>query len=94
MLNTNQLPKTYTPEEVASILQLSKNTIYDLIGKGEIIAKKIGKVYRISQPSLSFVDTGLDYDLYLMEKQDQKNLPQIHDTLKKVRREMYKTQKS
>ena len=38
-------PKTYTPEQVAEILQLSKNTIYALISRGEIIAKKLGKVY-------------------------------------------------
>ena len=40
-------PRTYTPEQTAEILQLSKNTIYGLISKGEIIAKKVGKVYRI-----------------------------------------------
>lgn len=37
--------KTYTPEQVADILQLNKNTVYDLIKRGEIIAKKLGKVY-------------------------------------------------
>src|SRR3989304_9385043 len=62
------LPKTYTPEQVAEILQLSKNTIYDLISRGEIIAKKIGKVYRIPAASLSFVFTGLDEDLQRAEK--------------------------
>ena len=29
-------PRTYTPKQTAEILQLSKNTIYGLIGKGEI----------------------------------------------------------
>ncbi|MGB6882185.1 MAG: helix-turn-helix domain-containing protein, partial [Microgenomates group bacterium] len=37
-------PRTYTPEQVAEILQLSKNTVYELINRGEIIAKRIGKV--------------------------------------------------
>ena len=54
--------KVYTPEEVAGLLKLSKNTIYDLISRGEIIAKRIGKVYRIPASSLSFVFTGLDSD--------------------------------
>ncbi|MBP9690445.1 helix-turn-helix domain-containing protein [Candidatus Woesebacteria bacterium] len=88
MLSTNQLPKTYTPEEVASILQLSKNTVYDLIAKGEIIAKKIGKVYRISRPSLSFADTGLDYDLLMAEQEDKKYASDINNALQKARKEL------
>lgn len=35
--------KVYTPEQVADMLQLSKNTVYDLLGRGEIIAKKLAK---------------------------------------------------
>ncbi|MDD5147397.1 MAG: helix-turn-helix domain-containing protein [Candidatus Daviesbacteria bacterium] len=77
--------KVYTPEQVANILQLSKNTIYDLIQRGEIIAKKIGKVYRVPASSISFVFTGLDYDLYLAEKEDLKQLPTIQTEIKKIR---------
>lgn len=77
--------KVYTPEQVADILQLSKNTVYDLIQRGEIIAKKIGKVYRVPASSISFVFTGLDYDLFLAEKEDQRNLPKIQSELSKVR---------
>lgn len=80
---TNQ--KVYTPEQVAQLLQLSKNTVYDLINRGEIIAKRIGKVYRIPAKSISFVFEGLDYDLYLKEQEDLKNLPRIRRELKKVR---------
>lgn len=64
----SNLPKAYTPEQVAEMLQLSKNTVYELIARGEIVAKKIGKVYRIPQSSLTFVFTGLDEDLYQVEK--------------------------
>ncbi len=78
-------PKAYTPEQVAEILQLSKNTIYDLISRGEIIAKKIGKVYRIPASSISFVFTGLDYDLYKAEKEDLKKLSSIQEEIEKVR---------
>ena len=78
--------KTYTPQQVAEILQLSKNTVYELIDRGEIIAKKIGRVYRIPISSLSFVFTGLDYDLYKAEQYDLKNLKKIQKEIAKVRK--------
>lgn len=77
--------KVYTPTQVAEILQLSKNTVYDLIDRGEIVAKRIGKVYRIPASSISFVFTGLDYDLYQAEQEDLKSLPKIRKELSKVR---------
>lgn len=77
--------KVYTPEQVGHMLQLSKNTIYELISRGEIRAKKIGKVYRIPAISLSFFMTGLDYDLMQAEDKDKVNIPQIEAELKKVR---------
>ncbi len=82
--------KTYTPEQVATILQLSKNTVYGLINRGEIIAKKIGRVYRIPAQSISFVFTGLDSDLYQAETEDKKYLNKINLELKKVRKELHK----
>lgn len=78
-------PKVYTPEQVAEILQLSKNTVYGLIGRGEIIAKKIGKVYRIPASSISFVFTGLDYDLYQAEQEDLEKVSLIQKELSKAR---------
>lgn len=75
----------YTPEQVSSMLQISKSTVYDLIGRGEIIAKRIGKVYRIPASSISFIFTGLDYDLYLGQQQDLKNLPTVKEELKRAR---------
>ncbi|MEK7534642.1 MAG: helix-turn-helix domain-containing protein [Patescibacteria group bacterium] len=81
-INTN---KIYTPEQVAAMLQLSKNTVYGLIGRGEIVAKKIGKVYRIPAQSLSFVFAGLDYDLYKAEKKDRRKLSNIQKEIDTVR---------
>lgn len=81
-------PKTYTPKQVAEILQLSKNTIYELINRGELIAKKIGKVYRIPRSSISFVFTGLDEDIYQMEQEDLKNIKKYRKVLKQVRSKM------
>ncbi len=82
---SNVLPKTYTPEQVAEILQLSKNTVYELIARGEIVAKKIGRVYRIPPSSLSFIFTGLDQDLYQAEQTDLKNLSRIQKEISRIR---------
>lgn len=79
-------PLVYTPDQVANILHLSKKTVYQLIDKGEIIAKKLGKVYRIPATSLSFAFTGLDYDLYQAEKKDLEHIDNIRQELKNVRK--------
>lgn len=85
MISNINVAKVYTPEQVAEMLQLSKNTVYDLINRGEIVAKRIGKVYRIPAKSLSFVFEGLDYDLYQKEQEDLKNLPKVKKALSKTR---------
>lgn len=85
MQSQTNMTKVYTPEQVANLLQLSKNTVYDLISRGEIVAKKLGKVYRIPASSLSFMFTGLDFDLYKAEAEDKKNLSLVEKTLKTVR---------
>lgn len=85
MQSQTNMTKVYTPEQVANLLQLSKNTVYNLISRGEIVAKKLGKVYRIPASSLSFMFTGLDYDLYKAEEVDKKNLLLVEKTLKTVR---------
>lgn len=88
MFNTSNVSKVYTPEQVAEMLQLSKNTIYELINRGEIIAKKLGKVYRIPASSLSFMFTGLDSDLYFSEEKDKTSLSRIQTELKKARKNL------
>jgi len=77
--------QVYTPGQTAKLLQLSKNTIYELISRGEIVAKKIGKVYRIPASSIYFALTGLDYDLYQAEQKDLKNLPKVEEEIVKAR---------
>ncbi len=85
MISNVTLAKVYTPEQVAGMLQLSKNTVYELINRGEIVAKKIGRVYRIPASSISFVFTGLDYDLYKAQREDLKELSKIQEEIAKVR---------
>lgn len=88
MLDQINIPKVYTPTQVASILQLTKNTVYDLIARGEIPAKRIGKVYRIPITSIYFALTGLDYDIYQAEKEDFKNLKFVEKEIKKARKSL------
>ena len=85
MLSNLNTGKAYTPEQVAQMLQLSTNTVYGLINRGEIMAKKIGKLYRISAPSLSFFFTGLDYDLYQADQEDRKLLTKVEEEITKTR---------
>jgi len=87
MFNTPDKPIMYTPEQVAAMLQLSKSSVYDLIKRGDIIAKKFGKVYRVPVTSLSFVFSGLDYDLYKAEQEDLRFIDNIHKTISQVRSE-------
>jgi excisionase family DNA binding protein len=75
----------YTPAQVAEILQISKSTVYELIENGELIAKKIGRVYRIPKNSISFVFSGLDEDILAAEKVDLENLPKINKALNDIR---------
>ena len=77
--------KVYTPEQVAEMLQLSKNTVYALISRGEIIAKKIGNVYRIPARSIAFVFTGMDADLSDAQALDEQILPGVERALNDVR---------
>lgn len=86
MIDSQVLPKAYTPEQVAAMLQLSKNTIYQLINRGELVAKKIGKVYRIPASSLSFLLTGLDEDLYEAQKEDLNGLGRVEKEIAKIRK--------
>ncbi len=85
-MSNNNIPDTiYTPEQVAAMLQLSKNTVYDLIGRGELVAKRFGRVYRVPASSLSFMFTGLDADLYAAEQADRASLAHVYKELSAVR---------
>lgn len=78
-------PKVYTPEQVAGILQLSTNTVYELIRNGEIPAKRLGRVYRIPPSSISFAFSDLDPDLEAAQERDLQILPKVRKALSVVR---------
>lgn len=85
MSNNTLIDSVYTPEQVATMLQLSKNTVYELIGRGEIVAKKFGRVYRVPARSISFMFNGLDADVYEAEQVDRAAMADIHRELAAVR---------
>lgn len=94
MLQPLNMTTAYTPEQVAEMLQLSKNTVYDLISRGEIVAKKFGKVYRIPAISLSFLFTGMDEDIYTAQQADENNLRKVQEIVQNVRKDVWEKSKS
>ncbi len=77
----------YTPEQFARVLQVSRRTVYNWIKKGEVEAKRIGRVYRIP---IRFGERDNVVDEFkLLELEDKKNLGWIQKELKKVRKEMW-----
>ncbi len=76
-----------TPEQTANILQVNVNTIYQMIKKGELLAKKIGeKCYRVSPLSLNWIWGNLDSDLKTMDFVDRQYLKDVTSVVKRVRK--------
>ena len=46
--------KLFTAKEAAEILKVRKNTVYDMIKRGDLKASKLGKQLRIRQEDLDF----------------------------------------
>ena len=49
---TAEQGKLYTLQEVADILRVTKQTLYNNIRKGKLQANKVGKEYRITEEQL------------------------------------------
>ena len=49
----------YTVKEAARILKVHPNHIYELVGRGELEARRLGRVIRISGNALRSVDRGV-----------------------------------
>lgn len=60
-----------TPQEVADILKLKKNTVYEMIKRGDIKASKMGKQFRILRK---------DVDAYLYAQSNTKEVVSTTDT--------------
>mgnify|MGYP000865418867 CR=1 FL=1 len=51
--------KTYTLDEAADILQLTKRTLYNYVKDGKLKAVKFGKYWRVTQENLeAFIEQG------------------------------------
>jgi len=55
----------YTPEEIANKLKITKNTVYEIIKRGELDAHRIGKHLRIS---------GAQFEFYLLKTKGSGNI--------------------
>lgn len=63
-MNKETQIRSYTPEEVAEIYQVSKNTIYKLIAEKKIKSKKISeRIIRIPYTEVMWAFVGLDKDI-------------------------------
>jgi len=60
--------ETLTPEEAAEILRITKNTVYELVKRGELPASRIGKKIRLDRQTLEAYLRG--------EKPSARSLPQ------------------
>lgn len=73
----------YTPQEIADLLKIKKNTVYELIKRGDLKCRKIGKQFRIRKDDLEeYLDTAdsnsltKESDKQLTEKSEKINKPQ------------------
>lgn len=63
--------KVYTPEEVAAILKVSKNMVYELIATNELYARKVGRVYRIPAVAVDYFTHKLDYHTLVVKTSNE-----------------------
>lgn len=47
--------KTYTLQEAADILHISRQTLYNYIRAGKLKVPKMGSVYRVSEEQLRYI---------------------------------------
>lgn len=66
--------KLLTAKEAAEILKVRKNTVYDMIKRGDLKASKLGKQLRIRQGDLEFyIQYGSQAKVYQEGNSEQKN---------------------
>ncbi|WP_168119431.1 helix-turn-helix transcriptional regulator [Paenibacillus sp. HB172176] len=86
-------PVSYTTEEIAALLKVSKLTVYDLIKKGELASYRVGKQMRVDEADLEaykqrskgatksvkrpVVITGQDISLDLLAKHMEEAVPDV-----------------
>lgn len=76
--------KFYTAQEIADKLKIKKNTVYELIKRGELSSSKVGKQLRVSEEHCSRNRTDSNLSLRvscraLCKKGNPKNIENIRD---------------
>ena len=62
---------SYTPEEVAAALNITKNTVYEMVKRGELPAYRIGRKIRIDAKSIAEYKEKKQNDALYTEKYEQ-----------------------
>ena len=60
-----------TPEEVAAVLNITKNTVYEMVKRGELAAYRIGRKIRIDEKEISAYKEKMRQTSLYSEKTDQ-----------------------
>ena len=60
--------KLLTPVEVAEMLQIKKNTVYDMIKRGDLKASKMGKQFRIAEQDVDRIFFWIPFALCSMSR--------------------------
>lgn len=64
---------TYTPKDVAEILHITRQTVYNYLKTGQLKGVHIGRDWRITQKSVEeFLETGTSDDYYEKLKATEK----------------------
>ena len=66
----------YTPQEVADLLKIKKSTVYELIKRGDLKCRKIGKQFRIRRDELEEYINSADND---MQPEETANLNAVEE---------------
>lgn len=52
MAKAKSIEKSYTPKEVADIMQVTRQTVYNWVNSGEVQAFKVGRNLRITESEM------------------------------------------
>lgn len=74
--------RSYTTEETAQLLRVSKLTVYDLIKKGQLPAYRVGRQNRIDANDLeNYITNSKSTSVNLLEKEENISNVQLNDTV-------------
>lgn len=78
-MNDNILQKALTPQEVADMLQISKNTVYELIKRGELNGYRVGNKVRVDMEDIEAYKSGTKSVSYEQDLETPKKNPLLNE---------------